>query len=74
MESCGWTRTVTIATTFTFRDEDYSKTIIGRSKPDHAWIMAREPRMAEADYREIIQRLAELGYDVSRIEKVPQRW
>ena len=32
------------------------------------------PRMAEAEYREIIRYLGDLGYDVSRIEKVPQRW
>ena len=57
-----------------YLDEDYSKTVIGRSKRDYVWIMAREPRMADAEYREIIGYLSELGYDVSRIEKVPQRW
>ena len=57
-----------------YLDEDYSKTVIGRSKRDYVWIMAREPEMAEADYREIIGFLSDLGYDVSRIEKVPQRW
>ena len=57
-----------------YLDEDYSKTVIGRSKRDYVWIMAREPRMADAEYREIIGYLLELGYDVSRIEKVPQRW
>jgi len=30
--------------------------------------MAREPRMAEADYRGIIGRLDEQGYDVSGIQ------
>lgn len=57
-----------------YLDEDYSKTVIGRSKRDYVWIMAREPQMPEAEYREIVGYLAELGYDVSRIEKVPQRW
>ena len=57
-----------------YLDEDYTRTVIGRSKRDYVWIMAREPRMAEADYRGIIGRLEQLGYDVSRIQKVPQRW
>ena len=57
-----------------YLDEDYTRTVIGRSKRDYVWIMAREPRMAEAEYREIIRYLGDLGYDVSRIEKVPQRW
>lgn len=57
-----------------YLDEDYTRTVIGRSKRDYVWIMAREPRMADEDYRGIIERLEELGYDVSRIQKVPQRW
>ena len=57
-----------------YLDEDYSKTVIGRSKRDYVWIMAREPQMPEAEYREIVGYLSKLGYDVSRIEKVPQRW
>jgi apolipoprotein D and lipocalin family protein len=57
-----------------YLDEDYTRTVIGRSKRDYVWIMAREPRMAEADYRGIMERLEQLGYDVSRIQKVPQSW
>jgi apolipoprotein D and lipocalin family protein len=57
-----------------YLDEDYTQTVIGRSKRDYVWIMAREPRMADDDYQEIMTRLEVLGYDVSRIRKVPQRW
>ena len=57
-----------------YLDEGYTQTVIGRSKRDYVWIMAREPRMPESDYRGIIGRLEGLGYDVSRIETVPQRW
>ncbi len=57
-----------------YLDDDYTQTVIGRSKRDYVWIMAREPAMPEQDYQRILGRLAELGYDVSRIEKVPQRW
>ena len=57
-----------------YLDEGYTRTVIGRSKRDYVWIMAREPRMADDDYQEIMARLEVLGYDVSRIQRVPQRW
>lgn len=53
---------------------DYSQTVIGREKRDYVWIMARTPSIPEADYRRILVFLAERGYDVSRIQRVPQRW
>jgi apolipoprotein D and lipocalin family protein len=52
---------------------DYSQVVIGREKRDYVWIMARTPRIAEEDYRRILDFLAGQGYDVSRIQKVPQR-
>ena len=55
-------------------DEDYTRTVIGRSKRDYVWIMAREPSIPEADYQAILGRLEEQGYDISLIEKIPQRW
>jgi len=55
-------------------DENYTRTVIGRSKRDYVWIMAREPSIPAADYQAILARLEEQGYDTSRIEKVPQRW
>ena len=33
--------------------KDYSVTVIGRSKLDYVWIMARTPAIAETDYRKI---------------------
>jgi apolipoprotein D and lipocalin family protein len=57
-----------------YLDEDYTQTVIGRTARDYVWIMARTPQMPEADYQRIVGRLAELGYDVAQIEKVPQRW
>ena len=54
--------------------EDYSQTIIGRSKRDYVWIMARTPSIDEQDLNQMIALLADEGYDVSRVQKVPQRW
>ena len=57
-----------------YLDEAYSQTVIGRSKRDYVWIMAREPEMPEDDYQTILAYLDELGYDTDEIQRVPQRW
>jgi len=53
---------------------DYGQTVIGREARDYVWIMARTPAIAEADYQSILAFLAGQGYDVTRIQRVPQRW
>ena len=55
-------------------EPDYSVTIIGRSKLDYVWLMARQPTMADADFNRYQQLIASWGYDVSKFERVPQRW
>jgi apolipoprotein D and lipocalin family protein len=53
---------------------DYGQTVIGREKRDYVWIMARTPSIPEADYQRILAFLAEQGYDVGKVQEVPQRW
>lgn len=55
-------------------DKDYSLTIIGRSKRDYAWIMARTPGIPEPAYEAAVARLKALGYSVESLRRVPQRW
>ena len=57
-----------------YLNADYTHTVIGREKRDYVWIMARQPTIAEADYRRIVELLAREGYDTTQIQKVPQRW
>ena len=57
-----------------YLNPDYSQTIIGRSKRDYVWIMARTPEIPAADLDAMLSLLADEGYDVARIQKVPQRW
>ena len=52
--------------------EDYSQTVIGRTKRDYVWIMARTPSINEEDYQRIVDFLQEQGYDTSKLQKVPQ--
>jgi len=51
--------------------EDYSQTVIGRSKRDYVWIMAREPSIPDKDYERIIQFLLDQGYKLDELRKVP---
>ena len=57
-----------------YLDDDYSTTVIGRQARDFVWIMARTPTVPDDEYREVVDFVGELGYDTSRIERVPQRW
>jgi apolipoprotein D and lipocalin family protein len=55
-------------------DADYTQTVIVRSARDYAWLMARTPEIPEADYARHVEYLRGLGYDMSKLRKVPQRW
>jgi len=52
---------------------DYGQTIIARNARDYVWIMARTPMIADAQYKELTDYVAGLGYDVSKLQKVPQQ-
>ena len=53
---------------------DYTQTIIARTKRDYVWIMARTPEIPESDFQALAAKVGELGYDRSKLERVPQRW
>jgi apolipoprotein D and lipocalin family protein len=55
-------------------DADYTETIIARSRRDYVWIMARTPRISPADFARLQRKVADLGYDTSKLQRVPQRW
>lgn len=57
-----------------YLDSEYSQTVIAREARDYLWIMARTPSIPEADYARLVALAGSLGYDTSRIRKVPQRW
>lgn len=57
-----------------YLDEDYSQTVIARQKKDFIWIMARTPDISGEDYERLISLAGAVGYDVSKIERVPQQW
>lgn len=50
--------------------DDYTQTVIGRSKRDYVWIMARKPSMPDDDYQRILDFLREQGYLLENLKKV----
>lgn len=52
---------------------DYSFTVIGVPERSYVWIMSRTPVMDENIYQKIIKSLGERGFDLSLIQKVPQK-
>jgi apolipoprotein D and lipocalin family protein len=58
----------------TYLTPDYSQTIISREQRDYVWIMARTPTITEADYQRMVNLVREQGYDIARMQKVPQQW
>ncbi len=56
-----------------YLDQDYQKTIIGVPDRNNVWIMSRDPQMSEAEYQRMLRYAANLGYDVAKVKRVPQR-
>ncbi len=55
-------------------DPAYSETIIARSQRDYVWIMGRTPTISDARYQALVAKVRDYGYDVARLQKVPQQW
>ena len=46
---------------------------MARDKRDYVWIMARTPQIDETTYETLVQRVGDLGYDTSKLRRVPQQ-
>jgi apolipoprotein D and lipocalin family protein len=51
---------------------DYSTTIIGVPNRKYVWIMARTKTLPAAKYDDLVAKVAKMGYDTSKLQKVPQ--
>ena len=56
-----------------YLSDDYSQTVIGRTKRDYVWIMARRPSISEVAYQRILQFLEQQNYDLAKLRKVPHK-
>lgn len=53
---------------------DYSEMIVARDARDYTWVFARTPTVPAADWATLRMQVAALGYDTSRLRKIPQSW
>lgn len=56
-----------------YLDEDYQTTAIGYPDRSLLWIMSRVPVLDDKTYQKILSAVEAQGYDISRVERVPQR-
>jgi len=54
-------------------DPAHSQVVVGREKRDYLWIMSRTRTLPDADYQRLLKLSADLGYDISKVRRVPQR-
>lgn len=54
-----------------YLNEDYTQTVIARNARDYVWIMARTPTISDAEYASLTAFISSLGYDLSKLRKVP---
>ncbi len=55
-------------------DDDYQETIVAVPNRKYIWLMARNWQMSDERYQELVDMAAEMGYDVSLIQRIPQQW
>ena len=53
-------------------DADYQYAVVGHPGRQYLWILSRTPRMDESLYEDLLQRIANKGYDPSLIKKTLQ--
>ena len=53
--------------------KDYEYAVVGDQSRKYLWILARKPQMDESVYLELLQSIKEKGFDISRLEKNPQK-
>jgi apolipoprotein D and lipocalin family protein len=54
------------------RGADYDYAVVGHPSRDYLWILSRTPRMDEALYASIVERLAKAGYETHRLQRTLQ--
>jgi lipocalin len=53
--------------------EDYQWVLVGGSTSNYLWVLSRTPRLDEDIYQELLDEAVSRGYDLSDLEKVPQK-
>ncbi|CAM8931847.1 unnamed protein product [Rhodiola kirilowii] len=52
-------------------DDDYQYAVIGQPSRKYLWILSRKNEIDEEVYKELVEKAAEQGYDVSKLHRTP---
>jgi apolipoprotein D and lipocalin family protein len=52
--------------------DDYSYAVVGHPNRKYLWILSRTPKMNEVLYKQIIKRIKEKGFDISKLSVTKQ--
>ncbi|HTY46795.1 MAG TPA: lipocalin family protein [Methanomassiliicoccales archaeon] len=52
---------------------EYEYAVVGDESRKYLWILARTPQLDEGTYKELVARASKKGFDVSKLEIVPQK-
>jgi apolipoprotein D and lipocalin family protein len=55
-----------------YRDEEYRTAIVGTPDRKYLWILARSPKIPEAELSDLEAKAKKLGYDLSRLIRDPR--
>ena len=53
--------------------KDYEYAVVGDESRKYLWILSRTPQMDETIYNELIKHAQDKGFDISKLERDPQR-
>jgi apolipoprotein D and lipocalin family protein len=53
--------------------KNYEYVVVGDESRKYLWILSRTPQMDEAVYNELLRRVQDKGFDISKLEKNPQK-
>jgi apolipoprotein D and lipocalin family protein len=56
------------------RDDDYRWMVVTSDTKKFLWFMSREPEMDEELYRMLVDAARDGGFEVARLQRVPQQW
>lgn len=54
-------------------DKDYKWAIVGSSSDDYLWILSRTPQIDKTLHNELISKISNRGYDISKLINVEQK-
>ncbi|KAJ0576151.1 putative zeaxanthin epoxidase [Helianthus annuus] len=55
-----------------YLDEDYTYALIGEPRRKYLWILCRNTHLDEDIYNQLVEKVKEEGYDVSKLKRTPQ--